>query len=192
MAGDFLQERYADEVRRMHGVYLAGAASAIAFAFHQTSDRDLEWPLSATLLAVLLWGSSFASGILANHHLRAGIRANIAVHFAENARRGDWKKQAEGKFSAANKAAGVWSSAQLWLLLAGACAYLIGHIWYLAERAPHDASTTVTPAAPSPASPAQPTVVAPNPAPAPQLATPSGEPPMPQAAAESPSVMPSR
>ena len=106
------------------------ASAAIAFAFHETADRTLAWSLAPVLVAVIFWGASFACAVLRSRESAMVIKANLKMN------RGG-QEGAEGKtlFEAANVKVSRYYDAQQWLILLGAIAYLIGHIWSLAEAA---------------------------------------------------------
>lgn len=120
--------------------YLAGAASAIAFAFHETSHRILDWSLLPVLLAVICWGASFSAGVWANRYLQLAIKANLAMNMAERDGRQEKFDMATTIFNKNRDRTGSFQEAQLWLLLAGAALYLGGHVWHLAEAVPANAT----------------------------------------------------
>lgn len=149
----------------MPAVFLGVASAAIAFAFHETADRELAWPLLPILGAVLCWAGSFASGVLFSRAYAAGIKSNIGMNFAKKSAQADWEAEAKEKFDKANKKAARRYAAQQWLLLAGAGLYLIGHVWLISEtsrarlseatsaEASHTGSPHTSTAQPLPATP---------------------------------------
>lgn len=155
MSDEILHQRHAEENRRLHGAFLAGAPAAIAFAFHQTADRTLEWSLLPILFAVLAWGGSFAAGVWASRWLQMAVKANLAINFADRAQQHDLKQQAHQWFTERRDKVTMFQELQLWLLLLGAAFYLGGHIWHLAGSVPPtriahaDESSTITPLRPS-------------------------------------------
>ena len=117
------------------------AASAIAFAVHETSGhalRDTPWPIGA---AVFIWAISFASGCFGVEAHQRGMRTNFrylqmpAVHPIH---------LQDQKIAAAVEAAkvvvendlnrpGKRFRLQLWFLFAGAMAYVAGHVMQMAN-----------------------------------------------------------
>jgi hypothetical protein len=131
MANEFLHQRHAEENKGLRGAFLAGAPAAIAFAFHETVDRELAWSLLPILLAVLAWGASFAAGIWASRTVQVSIKANLLMNEAKAA--GD-KHGYDAAVDLGNKASDTcwnWQQAQMWCLFAGAALYLIGHVWHI-------------------------------------------------------------
>lgn len=124
-----LHEIYHQETQRMPAVLLGVASAAIAFAFHQTADRELAWSLMPILVSVLCWSSSFAAGVLFTRAYANGIKSNIAINLAEKAKNDQWRSVAKIKFNGWNEKARIRYAAQQWLLLAGAGIYLAGHTW---------------------------------------------------------------
>jgi len=110
------------------------ASAAIGFAFHETADRSLSWSLAPILAAVLLWGASFAAGVLRSRQNALLIKANIGLNWATAHDFDDGKVKGKQQFDRANNKVVRYGDAQQWLLLLGAAAYLAGHIWSLAER----------------------------------------------------------
>lgn len=130
----YLHEEHKAEIGRMPPVLMGVASAAIAFAFHETADRPLTWTLAPILVAVLLWGASFACGVLRSRHSARLIKANIAGNTAIAINYPAGKEQADQLFEAANDMVALYCDAQQWLLLLGAGAYLVGHIWFLSVR----------------------------------------------------------
>lgn len=124
-----LHDIYHQETQRMPAVLLGVASAAIAFAFHQTADRELAWSLIPILVSVLCWSCSFASGVLFTRAYANGIKSNIAINLAEQANNDQWRSAAKTKFDEWNEKARRRYAAQQWLLLAGAGVYLAGHTW---------------------------------------------------------------
>lgn len=130
----YLHEQHKAETGRMLPVLMGVASAAIGFAFHETTDRPFDWTLAPILAAVLLWGASFACGVLRSRHSGRLLNANIAVNTAIKINYPDGKAQAQQMFEAANDRMVFFNDAQQWLLLLGAVMYLAGHIWFLAAR----------------------------------------------------------
>lgn len=117
----------------MPAVLLGVASAAIAFAFHETADRELAWSLTPILAAVICWASSFASGVLFTRAYANGIKSNIGLNLAEQAQNEKWRLKARTMFDEWNDKARIRYAAQQWLLLAGAGLYLLGHSWSIWE-----------------------------------------------------------
>ena len=131
---DFLQQRHADEGSKLHAVVMGAAASGIAFALYQTSERSLSWSLLPILLAVVAWGCSFAFGILNRRKVMQAIKSNLLRNEAQG--RGD-----QVAFDIAieylerhKRWAFLFQEMQLWFLLAGVLLYISGHVWHLTEN----------------------------------------------------------
>lgn len=132
----FLHEKHMAEIGKMPPVLMGMASAAIGFAFHETADRALSWSLAPILAAVLLWGASFAFGVLQSRHSASLIKANIGINWATRNDYAPGKKEGQELFDAANSRVVFANAAQQWLLLFGAAAYLAGHIWFLIEAKP--------------------------------------------------------
>jgi len=128
-----LHEQHTAEIGRIPPVLMGVASAAIDFAFHETADRTLAWSLAPILAAVLLWGASFAAGVLRTQHSARLIKANIGLNWAVAHQFEPGKAEAQSLFDSANTRVVVYNAAQQWLLLWGAAAYLAGHIWSLIE-----------------------------------------------------------
>lgn len=129
-----LHEKYHEETIRLPNVLLGVASAAIAFAFHETSDRQLTFSLIPTALAVIAWSLSFAAGVLFSRAYTLGLKGNIALNEADKAAKAAWKAEAQAMFDEWNKKAGRRYAAQQWLLLVGALFYGLGHTWFLIEQ----------------------------------------------------------
>lgn len=129
-----LQKELADETQRMPAVLMGVASAAIAFSFHETSEREVSWHLLPILCAVLSWGGSFAAGVLFSRNRTSVIKVNMAWNEAEAL--GDLPKlsDAKRKFKTFADRSALAYSAQQWLMLIGACFYLLGHAWHLVDR----------------------------------------------------------
>lgn len=122
------------EAARLSTLLLGLSASAIAFAIHETSDRQLEWALAPVALALLSWGISFYAGIQWAHSLQGSMSANIALQEAgPNHPRYSAIDAALDRY---RRAGGTWYKWQLRLLLLGAICYVIGHAMHIASRTP--------------------------------------------------------
>jgi len=127
----FLHEQHAAEIGRMPPVLMGVASAAIGFAFHETADRTLEWSLAPILAAVILWGASFACGVLRSRHSARLIKANIGHNWAIANQFQPAMTASQKVFDDANNQVVIYNDAQQWLLLLGAGSYLAGHIWSL-------------------------------------------------------------
>lgn len=134
MANEFLHQRHADEGTKLHGIVMGAAASGIAFALHETADRQLAGSLAVILLAVLAWTLSFAAGIINRRKVMQTLKSNLLRNEAQA--RGDQVAYdiAIKYMEKHKKIAFFFQEAQLWTLLAGAILYVSGHIWHLGER----------------------------------------------------------
>jgi hypothetical protein len=129
-----LHETHHKEVQRLPAVLLGVASAAIGFAFHETADRASTASLLPILGAVLCWAGSFAAGVLYSRAYANGIRGNIALNIADEARNPDWREKSKTMFDSWNRKASRRYVAQQWFLLAGALLYLGGHIWHIVEN----------------------------------------------------------
>jgi hypothetical protein len=125
---------------------LGVAASAIAFAVHETTGDpllDTPWPIGA---AVALWALSFALGCFGLDRRHEALTSNanylkISGHIPANVR-GDpeWAKTIQGmendvaKGLARTNARFRW---QKWALFAGAIAYIGGHVMQMSAIPPN-------------------------------------------------------
>ncbi len=134
-AEQFLQEKHATDLGKMPPVLMGVASAAIGFAFHETANRNLDWSLLLPLVAVLLWGMSFAFGVRYFSHSAQVTKANIGLNWAIRNSYEPGKTEANALFDTGNRRMAFASSAQQWLLLFGAAAYLGGHIWFIIEKA---------------------------------------------------------
>jgi hypothetical protein len=134
-AEQFLLEQHAADLGKMPPVLMGVASAAIGFAFHETADRSLGWPLLLPLIAVLLWGISFAFGVRYFSHSARVTKANIGGNWAIRHDYEPGKKEADKLFETGNRRMAFAGAAQQWLLLLGAAAYLGGHIWFIIEKA---------------------------------------------------------
>jgi len=135
---DTLRDQHRDEHRSMHRLFLGGAASAIAFAFHETADRELAWSLLPVLVAIIAWSSSFVAGIWASRNIQVAFKANLSMLDAATARDAALHNEATVLFAKSQRRAWIWQETQLWTLLAGAILYLGGHIWHITEASGRD------------------------------------------------------
>jgi hypothetical protein len=129
-----LHEIHHKEVQRMPAVLLGVASAAIGFAFHETADRVPSASLLPLLVAVLAWAGSFTAGVLYSRAYANGIRGNIALNLAEEARNPKWRDDSKAMFEKWNRKASRRYQAQQWLLLTGALMYLTGHVWHIVEQ----------------------------------------------------------
>lgn len=145
MSDEYLHQLGANEVSTQRAFLLGVAASAIAFAIHETSDRSLSWSLLPIAAAVAAWSLSFAGGILHSHSVQIAIAANKAQNYAEKVGDPEDYRRARESFRRANKTAARRYKLQLWSLLAGAIFYIVGQAMHMAEndRAPRTPSTAV-------------------------------------------------
>lgn len=146
MPNGFLHERHADEVLKLNAILIGAAASGIAFALHETSDRQITKSLCIILLAVLSWSLSFSAGVLNRRKIMQTLKSNLLRNEA----------QAVGDQTAYDisvefldkhkKRAFFFQEVQLWTLMAGAMLYVGGHVWHLVElnnsELPHANSTS--------------------------------------------------
>lgn len=113
------------------------AASAIAFAVHQTRDASLEdtpWPIGA---AVVLWALSFAFGCFGIEARQKAIRTNIQYLLALDEVPPPYRDHPELSESIEKAKQLVDKDAQrpfvrfdlqMWLLFGGALFYIWGHL----------------------------------------------------------------
>jgi len=130
---DRLHERYTAETLRLPAVLLGVASAAIGFALHETSGRSWAWSLTPAIGAVLLWGLSFASGVLFFQNFTQGTKANIGLLEAKRIGYAQGEKTSNERIDATNKLASRYYGSQQWCLLAGALAYLVGHLWHIID-----------------------------------------------------------
>lgn len=123
---------------------LGVAASAIAFAVHETKDQalsDTPWPI---WLGTALWAVSFAVGCIGMQARQSGIVANM--RYLELTR-GVVPERLDPALQRAFAEAKDTTQADLdrpvtrfrwqqWTLFAGALAYIAGHVMHMAEVAP--------------------------------------------------------
>ena len=131
-----LRQAHREETGHSSRFLLAMAASAIAFAFHETTDRPLSWSLALVGLAVFGWAISFAAGPRYSSCRAGAYKANLMGLKA--GKRGDPVTEAQCYDAAEsfNDKGSIAAEVQRWALLAGALLYAIGHVWYLPIRAP--------------------------------------------------------
>ncbi len=123
---------------------LGGAASAIAFAIHQTNGRSLQdtpWPLG---VAVILWAISFALGCLGMTARQQGIATNVRFLDATQGAHPDVLQRVAGQ--AYDEALKVTQNDldrpvkrfrwQLWTFFAGALFFIAGHVMDMAATPP--------------------------------------------------------
>jgi len=125
---------------------LGVAASAIAFAIHQTDGRPLSFYLIPIGGGVLLWSASFVAGLLALQSRQEQLRLNYQNNSArDDATAGQFINSPEVKAILDEQMAELrrnaslvltFATAQRWLLFVGALAYLGGHVWRMALVAP--------------------------------------------------------
>ncbi|WP_295640252.1 hypothetical protein [Novosphingobium sp.] len=117
---------------------LGVAASAIAFAIHETTGlalADAPWPLGA---AVLAWGMAFALGCFGLEARQDGIHTNALFLQIFGGLRPDSHEAAkviEDAKATVSKDLGkprVFFRWQRWSLFAGACFYVAGHLMQMA------------------------------------------------------------
>lgn len=149
MAQKELVEAHRTAMNAQNAFLLGISASAIAFTFHSTSDRDLSMSTWLMLGAAAVWAVSFAAGIQKGQKNLDAISYNLAILEAQ--RIGLMEKAEEGvtKFDSTRKASSRLHLIQLWTLLGGAMIFAAGHIAYMAND--------VTPQAIHPSIPDQPT-----------------------------------
>src|SRR4051812_1855500 len=84
MAEKTLIDRYHDDLSKLVYFLQGVAASAIAFALHETADRAPSWSLLVIGFAIATWGASFAGGILYWHSVQAAVKANMGLNEIAN------------------------------------------------------------------------------------------------------------
>ena len=134
MAYDKLNEAHARTVEWQAAFIQGVAASAIAFAIHETSDRTPSFSLIPITMALCCWAGSFACGVLNNHARQAAIAANIGANVAHDGGRTDLEDKALSRFASHTRSAGRYYMRQLWLILAGAVLYVGGHGMHILEN----------------------------------------------------------
>lgn len=133
---DILEEHHASEVSK-HRYFLLGiAASAIAFAFHETADRALTPSLAVIGAAILAWAASFGCGLKANVLTQHAILLNRNVNRAESKREvpDSWVEKVRGALSSTMVSLKSYFNWQMYFLPIGAVLYLTGHIMFLTEQ----------------------------------------------------------
>lgn len=127
-----VEDRLFQEVSRQNALIQGVAASAIAFAIHETADRSASEALIPIGLAVIAWAVSFAAGIICSHGKQAAMRFNIAELRSEQTT--EFSAEMKSSFRQHNRKAQVAYQVQIWLLLAGAVLYVIGHVMHILEH----------------------------------------------------------
>lgn len=127
---------------------LGGAASAIAYAVHETQGRSLHDTPVPMIVAVFLWALSFFFGSLGESARMRGLETNVAFldfmrGIPAHLRKTPLTKDAhETARKDAARPVRLFQL-QLWTLFAGAVLYIVGHGLQMAQ----------TPSIPAPASP---------------------------------------
>jgi len=134
VAYDKLSEAHARTVEWQAAFIQGIAASAMAFAIHETSDRTPSLSLIPIAIALSCWAGSFACGVLNNHARQAAIAANIGANVAHDRGRTDLEDKALVRFGSHTRLAGRYYIRQLWLILAGAVLYVGGHGMHIWEN----------------------------------------------------------
>lgn len=120
-----LQTQHHEALDREGQAWMAATGAAIGFALHESSKATWNAALAFTAGAVLCWCGSFAAGIFRTAAHRNSLRANVEALSAK--RRGETDKQVKTFVDQHEELCDkqvAWRSAQLWLLFAGALAYL--------------------------------------------------------------------
>lgn len=128
--------------RAQFAYFLLGiAASAIAFAIHETTGKSLwttPWPMG---VGVILWAGSFAAGCAGEAARLDGMTENARYLQARRGVPAHWLASVEGKKITEEAEKSVRDALnrpfrrfdwQLWSLFAGAVFYLAGHIMTMA------------------------------------------------------------
>lgn len=104
------------------------AASAVAFALHETSDRPPGTSLIVIGAAIASWAASFAGGIVSTQSNQVAARAGVALDLID-AGRGPTAKKPEAKRQWDKYIRrSIWAHRVLvWGLLLGAVLYATGH-----------------------------------------------------------------
>lgn len=133
---DKLRERAITDLSKLSYFGMGAAGSGIAFAFHETSDRQLGWSLLPIGIACLAWAGSFACGIL---HAEQQVRlTNLDQLGARQQLQGDGLTDEQTRrYKKRSRNASRLFYGQMWTLLAGAFAYGAGHIMHIASALPH-------------------------------------------------------
>jgi len=125
---------YNAEVIRLSTVLQSVPVAAIAFAMHETADRDLSWSLLPIALAVVVWGTGFAAAI---DNSRTRARAYKQAMFEQallNAGNQAGAEKLNKDFKRSNARLHLTHAVSVWAILVGALLYAGGHGWHLAER----------------------------------------------------------
>lgn len=122
-----LWQLHFEEGNRQHSLFIGVAASAIAFAMHETSSRTWDLSLIVTAGAVVSWAISFGFGIRSSQLKQQALQININLQTVTSGNQVDHGGVAETAFAAAVKRLGAAGRNQLICLLAGAVLYSIGH-----------------------------------------------------------------
>jgi hypothetical protein len=123
---------------------LGVAASAIAFAVHETKGQalsDTPWPIG---LGTALWAVSFAVGCFGMQARQRGMATNLRYNEFIDAYRSDVTNHDAMEVFANAKAIAqehverprIRFRWQQWTMFAGALAYIAGHVMQMAEVAP--------------------------------------------------------
>jgi len=136
MAQKELVDAHRTALNAQNAFLLGISASAIAFTFHSTADRDLSTSTWLILGAACVWAISFAAGIQKGQQHLNSISYNLAILEANRIGISDKAEEGATKFSKTRKRAGFLHSVQLWSLLTGALIFAAGHVAHLAEVEP--------------------------------------------------------
>ena len=132
MTGSDLRRASNDESRRLSTLLLGFAATAIAFAFHETSGWKPSVALYLVAGAVSAWAASFIFGILWAHDAQRAMLLNAA-----EIEIGDQKilsEEVRPKLERAQRRTARHYMCQLSMLAFGAALYAVGFAFHVGEK----------------------------------------------------------
>ena len=125
---------YNAEVIRLSTVLQSVPVAAIAFAMHETADRDLSWSLLPIALAVVVWGAGFAAAIENSRTRAKAYKQAMLEQVLLNSGNQVGAEKLNGDFKRSNARLHLTHAVSVWGILVGALLYAGGHGWHLAER----------------------------------------------------------
>ena len=151
MAEHPISARIAEDGLKLRYFLQGVAASAIAFAMHETSDREPSLSLLIIAFAALAWACSFGAGVVNARRGELVLKRMLALELLD-AGVGpiDQRPEVEQKMKRDNKRVSLAHQVQVWTLLSGAILYAGGHGLHLAERQSAKPAEITTPTPSSP------------------------------------------
>ncbi len=127
-----LREAANQESRRLSTLLLGFSATAIAFAFHETSEWNPTWALLIIAGAVAAWAMSFVSGILWAHAAQDATLMNAAT--MEISKEHSLYSEVERRLTRAQRRTARRYQTQLATLAIGAALYAAGFAVHVLEQ----------------------------------------------------------